>query len=221
MEVIIHHQPKIQNQSATSATASVPLSTIKPKDHGARWSHGPLDDSMDEMMNDNSISDHGSTDPKTLEEQQTELSSVENTFPKPRSEREQRMHVLSQNWSSARSYVFSCEIFKNSIPKPDSRCKDCGKRLQTNCISCRKILCVVCDKKLHSEFPFHDRKIWKSGYFESISNRQTLDEDDQLSYAERPLPVYYPDPCPKCQEHGTLSKICVDTIITIVTAKGL
>eukprot|EP00794_Sanderia_malayensis_P010310 gene10310-11376_t len=78
-----------------------------------------------------------------LQELVTELNDIGNSFPKQRSEWQNRMPMLDGNWSSVRSYLFSCQIFKNSIPKPDKRCTYCDEVALNSMMFCIAVVAVL------------------------------------------------------------------------------
>jgi len=130
-----------------------------------------------------------------------------------------RKRALDENWADVRANLHMWTLMKACIPCTGSKCDNCMNDAVIRCTSCRRILCAICDDEMHIKQPFHDREIWINGFFEGISNRQTI-TDGEVCVTERPIPVYLPRACPQCGEVSSLVFTCADSVITIVTTRG-
>eukprot|EP00794_Sanderia_malayensis_P019700 gene19700-21649_t len=150
-----------------------------------------------------------------------QLQEIEKQFPsRVETEWAQRKRVLAENWASMRNWLFCAFLLNNCTPEENVSCSKCQLKFAAiRCTECRKLLCSTCDEEVHADAPFHDREIWKNGFFEQIGNRMALKEN-KLYEIDRPLPVNIPAYCPGCDKFSSTICKCVDSKITIITTKG-
>ena len=89
-----------------------------------------------------------------------------------------RKRALDENWADVRANLHMWTLMKACIPCTGSKCDNCMNDAVIRCTSCRRILCAICDDEMHIKQPFHDREIWINGFFEGISNRQTITDGE-------------------------------------------
>ncbi len=117
-------------------------------------------------------------EPEIISNMLLELDDLEAEFPnskKHETEWEQRKRIADESWSAIRSNLHTCNLLKNCIPEVGTMCSLCNtSEAMLRCISCKKVLCRICDDKVHMEQPFHDREMWLNGFFQGIGSRETV-----------------------------------------------
>ena len=87
-----------------------------------------------------------------------------------------RMADLHEDWTRARSDIFNWVVSDENLHS--NKCSFCGGNdANVRCHQCGLsfYLCNMCDERVHSLNPFHDREMWNGRYFEVISPMETCD----------------------------------------------
>ena len=94
-----------------------------------------------------------------------------------------KMLHLQESWKESREAIVEAVLCSSKAPSPQDVCSMCHiERVVIRCIECtNKQLCSMCDLKVHSAFPLHDRDAFVNGHYKSIAPTLTVDGEGNLA----------------------------------------
>ncbi|CAB4009190.1 Hypothetical predicted protein, partial [Paramuricea clavata] len=106
---------------------------------------------------------------KTLLESMGSTEYVESNWTK-------RMTDMQEDWTKGWSFIFNWVVSDEN--HHSDKCSFCfGSDANVRCHQCGLsfYMCNICDERLHSSNPFHDREIWNGRFFEAVAPMEKFD----------------------------------------------